>query len=431
MAKVDSVFKAIFMCFALLALLFSVCSAENVKINVQSVTSIAKTDDNFICATLDWWPSTKCDYNQCPWGLAGLLNLDLNNTILANAIKAFDSMRIRIGGSLQDQILYNVGKAVTKCPHFKKRDGGLFGFSKGCLTMDRWDEINNLMNKTGALVTFGLNALFGRTNLTNDGLYGGDWDLRNARDLMNYTASKGYKIESYELGNELCGSGVSARIEAEQYGKDMISLKQLITEIYPDPDTRPKLLGPGGFYDEKWFKTFLQVSGPNVVDGLTHHIYNLGPGVDPTLINKLQDPYFLDQIAQTHEDVHTSIKSFGPWANAWVGEAGGAYNSGGKDISHTFVNGFWYLDQLGMTSTFDHKVFCRQSLIGGNYGLLNTTSFIPNPDYYGSLLWHRLMGNNVLKTTQFGSPFLRAYSHCSKQKVIYPLIALSFCPPRK
>lgn len=42
-----------------------------------------------------------------------------------------------------------------------------------------------------------------------------------------------------------------------------------------------------------------------------------------------------------------------------------------------------YLDQLGMSSTFDHKVFCRQSLIGGNYGLLNTTSFVPNPDYYG------------------------------------------------
>ncbi|KAK6133885.1 hypothetical protein DH2020_032375 [Rehmannia glutinosa] len=22
---------------------------------------------NFICATLDWWPQTKCNYNQCPW----------------------------------------------------------------------------------------------------------------------------------------------------------------------------------------------------------------------------------------------------------------------------------------------------------------------------------------------------------------------------
>jgi len=42
-----------------------------------------------------------------------------------------------------------------------------------------------------------------------------------------------------------------------------------------------------------------------------------------------------------------------------------------------------YLNQLGMTATMNHKVYCRQTLIGGNYGLLNTTSFIPNPDYYG------------------------------------------------
>lgn len=79
-------------------------------------------------------------------------------------------------------------------------------------------------------------------------------------------------------GNELCGSGVSKRIEAEQYGRDIIVLKKLVQEMYPDPVTQPKVLGPAGFYDKKWFDAFLQTSGPHVVDGLTHHIYNLGAG---------------------------------------------------------------------------------------------------------------------------------------------------------
>lgn len=48
---------------------------EEVKVSVSSAISIAKTDDNFICTTLDWWPKDKCDYDQCPWGNAGLLNL--------------------------------------------------------------------------------------------------------------------------------------------------------------------------------------------------------------------------------------------------------------------------------------------------------------------------------------------------------------------
>lgn len=62
---------------------------------------------------------------------------------------AFSPLRIRIGGSLQDQVLYKVGTLAPKCPHFKRRDDGLFGFSKGCLDMNRWDLLNKLFNRTG------------------------------------------------------------------------------------------------------------------------------------------------------------------------------------------------------------------------------------------------------------------------------------------
>ncbi|GLT27586.1 hypothetical protein SLA2020_025730 [Shorea laevis] len=404
--------------------LLTLSVAEDLKIYIKGATSIASTDDDFVCVTLDWWPSNKCNYNQCVWRTAGLFNLDLNNTILANAIKAFGSLRIRIGGSLQDQLVYKVGNNIKKCPHFKRTDKGLFGFSRGCLTMKRWDELISLFNRTGVVLTFGLNALYGRKeSKTSKGLWVGDWNPRNARDLMAYTAEKGYKIDGYELGNELCGSGVSARVDVEQYGKDMIALKKLIQEIYPDPEHQPKVMGPGGFFDEKWFTKFLEVTGPDVVDGLTHHIYNLGAGDDSHLIDKIQDPFYLSQIAQTYNDLERVITEFGPWAEAWVGESGGSWNSGGKDVSSTFADGFWYLDQLGMTSTFNHKVFCRQALVGGNYALLDSPTFIPKPDYYGALLWHRLMGRVVLSTTHQGSPYLRVYSHCAKRK---PGITLIF-----
>lgn len=42
---------------------------------VDGKAAIGKIDEDFICATLDWWPPEKCDYGTCSWGRASLLNL--------------------------------------------------------------------------------------------------------------------------------------------------------------------------------------------------------------------------------------------------------------------------------------------------------------------------------------------------------------------
>lgn len=100
--------------------------AENVAVDgtvfINATVSIATTDDNFICATLDWWPPDKCDYGTCSWGRASLLNLvscsswefilkfhlifsqnqqlicllqDLANPILLNAIKGMQNSMMK------------------------------------------------------------------------------------------------------------------------------------------------------------------------------------------------------------------------------------------------------------------------------------------------------------------------------------------------
>ncbi|CAN6470100.1 unnamed protein product [Victoria cruziana] len=388
---------------------------EEASVRVRGTSTIAETDDNFICATLDWWPPEKCNYGNCPWGEASVLNLDLNHPLLANAVKAFGNLRIRIGGTLQDRVLYDVGGLEHPCLPFQKKDDGLFGFSKGCLKMERWDELNQLFIKTGVTVTFGLNALNGRRQAPK-GEWGSPWNSTNAYNFIKYTVTKGYKVDSWEFGNELSGSGVGARVNAKQYAEDLINLKSLLAQLYKDPSPKPLLVAPGGFFDQPWYTQLLHDSGPEIVDALTHHIYNLGAGVDPNLVSRILDPAHSNSIAKTFIDLQLAIQNSGPWSSAWVGEAGGAYNSGGKLISDTFVNSFWYLDQLGMAAMYNTKVYCRQSLIGGYYSLLDTSTFIPNPDYYSALLWHQLMGKGVLATEVVGSQYLRAYAHCSREK---------------
>ncbi|MFQ6630687.1 hypothetical protein Gotur_009637 [Gossypium turneri] len=115
-------------------------------------------------------------------------------------------------------------------------------------------------------------------------------------------------------------------------------------------------------------------------------VHNVGD--DPNMITKIQDPSPLNQVAQTYKGVLNIVNKFKPQ----------------------------HFDQLGMVLTYNLKVFYTQTLIDGNYALLNTTTSIPNPDYYGALLWHRLMRSTVLAVTQVSNQILRVYAHCAKKK---------------
>ena len=59
-----------------------------------------------MCATLDWWPSAKCDYGRCPWAGASLLHADLTDPLLVNAARLLAPFYLRLGGSLSDSVTY-------------------------------------------------------------------------------------------------------------------------------------------------------------------------------------------------------------------------------------------------------------------------------------------------------------------------------------
>lgn len=64
-------------------------------------------------------------------------------------------------------------------------------------------------------------------------------------------------------------------------------------------------------------------------------------GVDDKLIDKILDPSYLDGGAQPFRDLQNILKTSPNSTVAWVGEAGGAYNSGRNLVTNAFVFSFW------------------------------------------------------------------------------------------
>ncbi|RYR09981.1 hypothetical protein Ahy_B05g078428 [Arachis hypogaea] len=193
--------------------------------------------------------------------------------------------------------------------------------------------------------------------------------------------TKTYLLLWDTLVTENLGKYELRNVSADQYASDIAALRNIFHDVYRGIRHKPLIIAPGGFYDANWFQEFVNKSGKSV-DVVSHHIYNLGAGVDEHLIERILDPSYLDGVASTFSGLKNILQKSATKAKAWVGEAGGAYNNGHHLVSDAFVYSFWYLDQLGMSTVYDTRTYCRQSLVGGNYGLLNTSTFVPNPDYY-------------------------------------------------
>ena len=115
--------------------------------------------------------------------------------------------------------------------------------------------------------------------------------------------------------------------------------------------------------------------------------------------------------------MNEAVKTSSP-VQTWMGETGGAYDSGCRGSTNTFMSGFWYLNSLGGFALNGHDMFCRQTLTGGNYELINKVTNIPNPDFYSTLLFGKLMGKKVLGASvssidDSAYDTFRVYAHCT------------------
>jgi heparanase 1 len=420
---------------------------DAVQVYVHTAQALSTTGSSLVCVNFDWWPSSKCDYGRCPWADAGVMDVDITHPGLISAVEtlaaASPPLTIRVGGSLCDTISYNVTAAdATRCAKdFSLDNSSHLGYAlKGpCLQMKRWAQLNQLCARPNCRLAFGLNGLAGRrlaapcaagTNCkwTNPPpkcctTWEGDWDPTNALSLMRHAKATGTTPFAFELGNEIAGpKGIEAKnLDPAQYGRDVDTLASVIASVWTSPEgdadaPPPKVVAYDSSYVDGYVRALLNAT--RSIDILTSHAYSLGAGAHPDdVFRHATSTATLDATASEYLATASAVaQAPGPKRPVpWVGEAGGAYNSGAPTVTDAFVSNFWYLDALGNAAVHGFGGWCRQTLVGGNYSLLSTNTFVPHPDYYAALLWRTLMGSTVLSARQGppAVPALRTYAHCS------------------
>ena len=349
---------------------------------------------------------------------------------------------LRVGGTQGDYDVYT-GFDASSTASCSNLPSPMTDYRCKEVTPAKASLLLNYVARNNLTMAWGLNCMFGRPTKTKPEkklCKGSDASGCPALVTANYeallawltSASQAHltkNIVTLELGNEL-NSCLNGDAGAKAQASDFATLKKHVAAAWDASKmTPPKLAGPdthsaAEFSDAgvEWFATFVnENAGKGVMDHHTFHMYSLGngPRLDPL---HLDDSYLSPQsLNKCGEGVRALQAAMAPELRGtlWAGETAAANQGGQSGITDTYIDGFWYLDQLGQLAALNVSVFLRQTMISsGGYPLIESGAGaggipLPLPDYYIAVLHTKLMGTTVLNTSS-SARNVRLYAHCAR-----------------
>src|SRR5437764_8672229 len=278
------------------------------------------------------------------------------------------------------------------------------GFN-GILTRQQWRSLVDFSQAVDARIVTSFSAGPGSRDA------GGVWKPDQARRLLAYTRSVEGSIAAAEFTNEpdlAAVGGLPAGYDASAYGRDFGIFRRFMMQSSPEM----MILGPGTVGETTVASSLLAASTPDL-DALSYHYYaalsaRCGGKLTPETALSERWLSGTDRVLNFYR---TLRDEFEPGRPIWLTETADAA-CGGNPSAATFLDTFRYLDQLGRLAKAGVQVVMHNTLTGSDYGLLDETTLAPRPNYWGALLWRRLMGNGVLDAGVPIEPGLHTYAHC-------------------
>lgn len=366
-----------------------------------------------------WWEGNK----RARRGLGTLRipPLNLAHPKLGRLAQALGPAYLRVGGSEADKIHYFTAPAGET--------------DALVLTQKQWNRLHAFVRDNQLKLIFTVKyGLFTRHQH-------GNWCGDEVLALLRYSREQGYRLDVLELGNELNAywafHGLRSQPRARHLAADYATFASKVREYYP----QVRISGPGSAFWPRLGETirpysnitrrFLQAL-PFELDILNWHYYPFQSERSPVRtraanVRTLMNPASFRDFHKYSQNLNFWRENYQPQASLWCGETGSAQCGGQPRLSDRFISCFWWADQLGQGALTGHEVMVRQSLVGGDYGLVDRLTLKPRPDYWLSWLWVRLMGRAVYRCYH-SDKHLRVYCHSHPEHAGRTLMIINLRP---
>jgi len=336
--------------------------------------------------------------------------IDLSNPRLRKLAAALGAAYVRVSGTWANTVYFaDSDHSPSESPA---------GFS-GVLTRKEWKGVVDFVHAVnGELVTS-----FATSTGTRNAQ--GVWTPEEANVWLAYTKSVGGRVAATEFMNEptyAAMGGAPKSYDAADYGRDIAVFGPWLKQDSPGTI----FLGPGSVGEGPFAiaiggvlhsEDLLKATGP-VFDIFSYHLYaaasercaSIGAKAQTSAAAALSQEW-LSRPGKIAEYYAALRDRFEPGKDLWITETADAA-CGGNPWASTFLDTFRYLVEHASLAQRGVKVIMHNTLAASDYGLLDQNTFEPRPNYWASLLWHKLMGTTVLDPQVSAAPDTYVYAHC-------------------
>lgn len=293
------------------------------------------------------------------------------------------------------------------------------------LTRDQWRNVVGFSKAVDAPIVTSFAVSNGTRNA--DGV----WTPVQAQRLLDLTREAGGTIRAAEFFNEANMPSAAPQMPkgytAAIYSAEFRIFRDWARKAAPEM----MILGVGGVGEAGLLKDVpvpaemgthvstedMMKANPESLDAISYHFYGSvsqrckGLGIGTAAKEDALTARWLDMTLRDYDYYAALRDKYEPGKAMWNTETAQAA-CGGSPWASTFLDTFRYLNQNAALAQKGLQVVMHNTLAASDYALIDRDTMTPRPNYWGAVLWKRMMGTTVLASPSSPSPALRLYAHC-------------------